>query len=716
MKQILQNLSNGETSLVETPCPKNVNGSLLIETRNTVVSLGTERMLVEFSEANYLNKARQQPDKVREVLSKIKTDGFLQTADAVRSKLDQPISLGYCNSGIVMESSVETFSVGDRVVSNGNHAEVVRVPKNLCAKIPDNVDDESAAFTVLGSIALQGIRLAKPTLGECFIVSGLGMIGLITVQLLRANGCRVLGIDLNSERCAIARKFGAQTVDMSKGEDPIAIANIFSKGRGVDGVLIAASSNSDEIIHQAATMTRKQGRIVLVGVVNLNLRRDDFYEKEITFQVSASYGPGRYDQEYEDKGKDYPFGYVRWTEQRNFEAILDMLSIGVLDFSSLISHRFKIDKAIEAYSLLKDKKALGIVIEYPKKGKDQLIEDNLLLSEKIPLNFSHSLPRIGFIGAGNYASRTLIPAFKNSDAYLDTLMSIGGINALHHGKNNGFKSVTTESSNLLENKNINTVVIATRHNQHAQQVIEGLEAKKNIFVEKPLALTIGELDLIDKAYKKVNNNKNKGKNVRLMVGFNRRFAPHILKMKELLEKKPDSKTILMTINSGLIPEDHWIHDKKVGGGVILGEGCHFIDLMRFLIGSPILDFKVTQTKDPRLINTSNINAVINLIFDGGSLGTINYYTNGGNIFQKERIEVFSGNSVLQMNNYRSLQGYGWDGFKKFTTFKQDKGQNNCVNSFTKSIAKGLPSPIGYDEIMETSKAAIEIAQELSNKY
>ena len=716
MKQILQNLSNGETSLVETPCPKNVNGSLLIETRNTVVSLGTERMLVEFSEANYLNKARQQPDKVREVLSKIKTDGFLQTADAVRSKLDQPISLGYCNSGIVMESSVETFSVGDRVVSNGNHAEVVRVPKNLCAKIPDNVDDESAAFTVLGSIALQGIRLAKPTLGECFIVSGLGMIGLITVQLLRANGCRVLGIDLNSERCAIARKFGAQTVDMSKGEDPIAIANIFSKGRGVDGVLIAASSNSDEIIHQAATMTRKQGRIVLVGVVNLNLRRDDFYEKEITFQVSASYGPGRYDQEYEDKGKDYPFGYVRWTEQRNFEAILDMLSIGVLDFSSLISHRFKIDKAIEAYSLLKDKKALGIVIEYPKKGKDQLTEDNLLLSEKIPLNFSHSLPRIGFIGAGNYASRTLIPAFKNSDAYLDTLMSIGGINALHHGKNNGFKSVTTESSNLLENKNINTVVIATRHNQHAQQVIEGLEAKKNIFVEKPLALTIGELDLIDKAYKKVNNNKNKGKNVRLMVGFNRRFAPHILKMKELLEKKPDSKTILMTINAGLIPEDHWIHDTKVGGGVILGEGCHFIDLMRFLIGSPILDFKVTQTKDPRLINTSNINAVINLIFDGGSLGTINYYTNGGNIFQKERIEVFSGNSVLQMNNYRSLQGYGWDGFKKFTTFKQDKGQNNCVNSFTKSIAKGLPSPIGYDEIMETSKAAIEIAQELSNKY
>jgi predicted dehydrogenase/threonine dehydrogenase-like Zn-dependent dehydrogenase len=713
MKQILQNLSNGETSLVETPCPKNTDGFVLIESRASVVSPGTERMLIEFGQANYLNKAKQQPDKVKQVLNKIKTDGILSTMDAVKTKLDQPIPLGYCNAGIILESSVKGFAAGDRVVSNGNHAEVVKVPKNLCAKIPDNVSDDEAAFTVLGSIALQGVRLLNPTLGESFVVSGLGMIGLITVQLLRASGCRVLGIDFDSQRCSIAREFGAETVDLSKSEDPIAKANIFSNGRGVDGVIIAASSNSEEIIHQAAQMTRKRGRIILVGVVNLNLRRDDFFEKEITFQVSASYGPGRYDPNYEEKGQDYPLGYVRWTEQRNFEAILELLSNKTLDFKRLISHRFVIEDAIDAYQSLKDKHTLGILIEYPEKSKVELDKDNISISEAELSGLSISDPRIGFIGAGNYASRTLIPAFKRSGAYLDTLVSIGGSSALHHGKKNGFDTVATDLSILLEETNINTLVIATRHNDHADQVVKGLRARKNIFVEKPLALSLKELDQINEEYIKINSSPDKD-TVRLMIGFNRRFSPHIKKMKDLMDKKPDLKTVLMTVNAGRVPKEHWIHDPMIGGGMILGECCHFIDLARFMIGSPIVDFKVSNSIDLRIENETSMNSVINLMFEDGSLGVINYFTNGGNVFQKERIEVFSGDSALQMNNFRSLIGFGWDGFKRFRTLRQDKGQNNCVNSFIKSIEEGLPSPIQYDEIIETSKLSIEIANELSN--
>ena len=343
MKQVLQNISNGETSLVDVPCPQVKNHNLLISTSKTLVSAGTERMLIDFGKANFIDKARQQPDKVKMVLGKIKTDGLKPTIDAVKSKLEQPLTLGYCNVGTVIDNGGTGFNVGTRVVSNGNHAEVVRVPKNLCAKVPDNVDDESAAFTVLGAIALQGVRLIKPTLGECVVVTGLGLIGLITVQLLRANGCRVLGLDFDASKCELARRLGAETVELSKGEDPIKAAEAFSRGRGVDGVIITASTKSSEPLSQAATMCRQRGRIVLVGVIGQEISRADFFAKELTFQVSCSYGPGRYDTEYEDKGNDYPVGFVRWTEQRNFEAVLDMMAMGALDIKPLITHRFSIE-------------------------------------------------------------------------------------------------------------------------------------------------------------------------------------------------------------------------------------------------------------------------------------------------------------------------------------------------------------------------------------
>ena len=708
MKQVLQNLSNGTTSLVDAPCPKNIKSNVLIATSKTVVSVGTERMLVNFGKASYFNKAKQQPDKVKMVLNKIVTDGLMTTVNAVRSKLDQPLPLGYCNAGVILESDVDGLEPGDRVVSNGNHAEVVRVPKNLCVKIPDDVDDESASFTVLGAIGLQGIRLIQPTMGECFVVTGLGLIGLLCVQMLRANGCRVLGIDFDSNKCELARKFGAETVDLSKGEDPIIIAQAFSRGRGVDGVLITAATQSDEVIHQSAEMCRKRGRIVLVGIVGLNLRRDDFFKKEITFQVSASYGPGRHDSFYEDEGNDYPVGFVRWTEQRNFEAVLDMMSSGVLDVKSVITHRFDIENAIDAYSLLDNPDALGIVLNYPNQSREDLTKSKVKLNDQAPKVIDSSIPCVGFIGAGNYASRTLIPAFKEAGAVLDTLVTSGGISGVHHGNKNQFATASTETKDLWNNDKINTVAIVTRHDAHAQQVLDALKSGKNVFVEKPLALTLDELDMIDKAY----HDANKSNTIRLMVGFNRRYAPHTVKMKELLNSHKSPKSIIMTVNAGAIPTEHWVQNSLIGGGRIIGEASHFIDLMRHLIGHKIKGFTATMMGNTPGIEVREDKTSITLSFEDGSFGTIHYLANGGSTFPKERIEVFCDDAVLQMDNYRVLTGYGWSGFKKMKLFRQDKGQKACVKAFTDSIINGKDSPILYEELMESSRVSIEVASSL----
>jgi predicted dehydrogenase/threonine dehydrogenase-like Zn-dependent dehydrogenase len=710
MKQILQNLSNGETSLVDVPAPKNIKSNILIATRTTVVSPGTERMLIDFGKANLLSKAAKQPDKVKTFLNKAMTDGLMTTVDTVRSKLDQPLPLGYCNAGVILESGILGFDPGDRVVSNGNHAEVVRVPKNLCVKIPDEVDNESASFTVLASIGLQGIRLIQPTMGECFVVTGLGLIGLLCVQMLRANGCRVLGVDFDSKKCEIAKKFGAEVVDLSKGEDPIIVSKEFSRGRGVDGVLVTAATKSDEVMHQSARMCRKRGRIVLIGVVGLNLRRDDFFKKEISFQVSASYGPGRYDSLYENEGNDYPVGFVRWTEQRNFEAVLDMMASGTLNVKSLITHRFDIENAVEAYSLLDDSEALGIILNYPVQSRKDLTESKVVL-KCLPSNpISSSVPRVGFIGAGNYASRTLIPAFKEAGALLDTLVTSGGVSGVHHGNKNQFFTSSTDTNDVWNNDSINAVAIVTRHDAHSEQVVNALISKKNVFVEKPLALTLDEIDKIDKAY----HDANKSHTVRLMVGFNRRYAPHILKMKELLISHRSPKSIIMTVNAGAISSEHWVQNSLIGGGRVIGEGCHFIDLMRHLIGYKILSFSATKIGNVPGIDVRDDKVVITLSFQDGSFGTIHYLANGGSVFPKERIEVFCDNAVLQMDNYRVLKGYGWSGFKKMKLFRQDKGQKACAKAFIQSIIKGKKSPISFEEVMETSRVSIEVANSLRN--
>lgn len=709
MKQIFQNLSNGVTSLTEVPCPQAIEGSILIRSRKSLVSPGTERMLIDFGKANLIDKAFQQPDKVKIVLSKIKNDGLVTTVDAVRSKLDQPLPLGYCNAGEVLRSDFNGFKIGDRVVSNGSHAEIVRVPKNLCAKIPDNVDDESAAFTVLASVGLQGVRLIQPTLGERFVVSGLGLVGLLCVQILRANGCQVLGIDFDTIKCDLAKGFGAEVVDLSKSEDPIAIAKSFSHGIGVDGVVIAASSQSDLIIHQAAEMCRQRARIVLVGVVGLNLRRDDFFKKEITFQVSASYGPGRYDSFYEEKGNDYPIGFVRWTEQRNFEAVLQLMSKGLLDVKPLITHRYHFNDAVKAYDNLDEKSSLGIILSYSESSKNINKQTKINLSNnEHPRVIAESLvPTVGFIGAGNYASRVLIPAFKKAGCILDTLVSSGGINSVHHGNKNGFVSASTSISDLW-NKKINTVAIVTRHDSHAQQVIESLKNGKNVFVEKPLAVTLEEINLIEEAYRDANSSSH----TRLMVGFNRRFATHIIKMKDLLIKHNSPKSIIITVNAGAIPGDHWIQDYSIGGGRIIGECCHFVDLMRYLVGYSIESFNSTMigSSNPNEITEDKVS--ISLKFKDGSFGTIHYLSNGNSDYPKERVEVFCENTVLEMNNYRVLKGYGYQNFKSLKLIKQDKGQNACAKAFIESIRNGKPSPINVDEIIESSRVSIEIANSL----
>ena len=700
MKQILQSLKTGSTKVTEVPVPNVSSRSLLIKTSKTLVSAGTERMLVEFGKAGWINKARQQPDKVKMVLDKISTDGLKPTIEAVYNKLDQPLPLGYCNVGIVHEvgSGLTNFKKGDRIISNGKHAEVVNVPINLCAKVPDGVSDQEASFTVLGAVALQGIRLIKPTLGEAVVVIGLGLVGLLTVQLLRANGCRVLGLDFDQEKLSIAKKIGAEVVDLNN-EDPLATANIFSRARGVDAVIVTASTSSDEPIQQAAKMCRKRGRIVLIGVTGLNLSRDDFFKKELTFQVSASYGPGRYDPNYEEKGQDYPVGFVRWTEQRNFEAVLDMMAKGALDVKPLISHRFDISEAEKAYELISGREpSLGILLSYPgleitesSKKVSLLDNENIVKSNN---NKKINKVRVSFLGSGNYATSVLIPAFKTAGTDLRSVGSNSGVSGVHAGRKHGFSEATTDNNSLFNDDKNDAIVIATRHNTHAEFVLKALKATKHVFVEKPLCLTLDELDKIEAAYSSSNF---------LMVGFNRRFAPQVQKMKSLLNNVVGPKAMVITINAGEIASDHWTQDLEVGGGRIVGEACHSIDLLRFLVGKTIKSYQIqfmdTLTKDT---------AAIHLSFEDGSIGTIHYYANGSKSYPKERLEVFAGGRVLQLDNYRKLIGYGWPGFKKMNLWQQDKGQEACVKAFVDAISKGTSSPIPIEEIFEVSRISIKL--------
>jgi predicted dehydrogenase/threonine dehydrogenase-like Zn-dependent dehydrogenase len=712
LKQVLQNISNGQSMFVTAPSPYVAEGKLLIATVNSLISTGTERMIVDFAKSSIFDKVRQQPEKVKQVLEKVKTEGLMTTVDAIRSKLSQPFPLGYCNVGVVIGVGrfVAGFQLGDRVVSNGPHADVVHISAALCARIPESVDDESAVFTVLASIGLQGIRLAQPTLGEAIVVTGAGLIGLLTIQLLKAQGCRVLTIDMDDKKLLLAQQFGAEICNPLKGEDPVAAGLSLSRGRGVDAVIITASTKSSDPVSQAAKMSRKRGRIVLVGVTGLELNRADFYEKELTFQVSCSYGPGRYDPAYEEKGFDYPIGFVRWTEQRNFEAVLDLMAAGQLNLQPLTSHRFAFEDADKAYDVLtEDRSALGIMLNYTTDVATRVVKDVPLRDELV---FDGGKPILGFIGAGNYASRILMPAFKAMGVQLHTVVTSGGMSGAIHGQTAGFAYASTDFEKMLSNEVINTIVIVTRHHTHARFVSDALAHGKHVFVEKPLAIHFEELEAVQAAYLAA---QSAGKSPHLMIGFNRRFAPQVQKMKALLQTVTEPKSIIMTVNAGAIPLDHWTQDRAIGGGRIIGEACHFIDLMRHLVGARIVSVQARVMGQAPGLERVDDKAAIILGFADGSFGTIHYLANGTASFPKERIEVFTAGRILQLDNFRKLRGFGWPGFKKMNLWRQDKGQKACAAAFIQAIEKRERTPIPAEEIFEVTLVSIEVAEMLARQ-
>lgn len=697
MKQIIQDLKSGATILEEVPVPQIKAGHVLIKTTRTLVSLGTERMLVEFGKANLIDKARQQPDKVKQTLDKLKTDGIMPTLEAVFNKLGQPLPLGYCNVGkvVAVGRGVTEFQVGDRVASNGNHAEYVCVPQNLVAKIPDNVSDDEATFTVIGSIALQGIRNLNPQLGETIVVVGLGLIGLVAAQLLKANGCNVIGTDFDQQKVDMANGFDVTAINPGKGTDPVKFVEDYTNSIGADGVLITASAKSDEVIHQACLMSRKRGRIVLVGVIGLNMRRDDFYKKELTFQVSCSYGAGRYDEDYENKGHDYPFAYVRWTEKRNFQAILGAISNGGLDVKSLITETVELENYNEIYGDMRKKGSIASILKYPEDTPQKRV----VKVEKA--HVSSGGGKFGIIGAGNYTSATVVPCLKKAQAKIKYIASAGGLNAKVMAKKAGAEMATSDYHEILNDSEVGMVIITTRHNLHAHMVKEALEAGKSVFVEKPLCLKPEELEGISEVY------KNAGKGVTLTVGYNRRFSPYAVKLKQLIGDGP--KNIIATMNAGFIPADMWVHDLEVGGGRIIGEACHFIDLCSYLAGSKVKAVCMNALGENPQENTDN--ATLLLKYENGTNAVINYFANGSKSYPKERIEVFSQERVFILDNWRKLEGFGAKGFSKMKG-SMDKGQKDEFRMLNERLQNGGDALIPFDSIENTTKATFAAIQSL----
>ncbi len=697
MKQIIQDLKKGHTLLEEVPAPLVKPGQVLIRTTRSLVSLGTERMLVEFGKANFIQKARQQPDKVKQVMDKMKTDGIKPTLDAVFNKLNQPLPLGYCNVGVVQEigRGVSEFQIGDRVVSNGPHAEFISVPKNLVAKIPDEVSDEEAAFTVIGAIGLQGIRLAKPTFGETFVVLGLGLIGLVTAELLKANGCKVIGIDPDPVKLELAKSKGITVLNPKDGNDPVKVVLSQTDDIGADGVIITASSKTNDIIHQAAQMSRKRGRIVLVGVIGLDIQRADFYEKELSFQVSCSYGPGRYDDIYEQKGQDYPIAFVRWTEKRNFEAVLEALRTRALDVHPLITERVPLEAFDRIYGDMRKEGSIASILTYPS---DSTFATRIAIPD---VTVSPTTVSLGIIGAGNFTSSTVIPALKPLDATIKYIASAGGLNAKILAKKSGATYATSDYRELLKDPEVNLILITTRHNLHAPMTLEALRAGKHVFVEKPLCLTMEELEEIkDTALERQKM---------VVVGFNRRFAPLAQKMKTLVGEGPIN--IVATMNAGHIPPEVWVHDLQVGGGRIVGEACHYIDLCSYLTGSPVVSVCTNALgKDPQE-NTDN--ASILLKYENGTNAVINYFANGSKAYSKERVEVYSQERTLVLDNWRTLKGYGFKGFNRMKT-RQDKGHGRQFDLLVNSLKKGGDPIIPFESIYNTTKASLAAIESLKS--
>ncbi len=707
MKQVIQNIRNGRLTVGTVPAPTAGDGEVLIASQASLVSAGTEKMVLDLAKKSLLGKARERPDQVRRVLEKVRSEGLMNTIRQVRRKLDEPMTMGYSSAGVVVACGrgVQHFKPGDRVASNGPHAEVVSVPVNLCARVPDGVSFDHACFAVLGSIAMQGLRLTHCQLGETVFVIGLGLVGQLTVALAAAAGLRVIGTDPDASRCELACRMGAETA--SPGISGAAVEQR-TGGLGADAVVITASTSSNEPMDTAAAAVRQKGRVVLVGVVGLEIDRRPFYFKEAEFVVSCSYGPGRYDPSYEEQGHDYPAAWVRWTEQRNIQAVLDLIGSGRIDVAPLISHRFPIDQAPEAYELIHSGQEpfLGVVLQYPQvrsTAMDQPVRTVTLH----PRPAEDGGIRIGVLGAGNFARMVMLPAIRNCDTFRPvSICTARGLTGTHEGTVSGFERSTTDEDDIFSDESINTVFSLTRHDHHASHVLRAIAAGKNIFVEKPLCLTAEELLQIDAAVMQAGDTC-----PLIMTGFNRRFAPAAGRVRDFFRDVSDPLTVFYRFNAGPLPADHWTQDEHIGGGRIIGEACHAIDLATWLTGSlPIRVFaeSVAMTDPGRV---SDDQCFITLRHANGSVSCVGYTSGGDKGYSKERVEVFGGGRVAVIDDFRRVE-LSQGGRLKTETMTQDKGHQEEVRALARAVADGRPSPISWDEMRAVSAAAIAAVRSL----
>lgn len=716
MKQLLQNLRGGRAEVIEAPAPRPGPNDLLVRNRASVISAGTERIVLEFTQRGLLGKARARPDLVRQVLDKTKREGLLSTLRAAQSRLDQPLALGYSSSGevIAVGNAVADFRCGDRVACAGGgfavHAEAVRIPRTLAARIPPaderhnrrSVSFEEAAFTTIGCVALHGLRLGAPQLGESVAVIGLGLIGLIAVQLARATGCTVLGLDPNSSRCELAKSLGCEAVASSGAEFEILVSEM-TRSTGADLVFLATATESTEPLETAARVARDRATVVSIGASGMEVPRKLFYEKELNLKIVRAYGPGRYDKSYEEQGRDYPLGYVRWTEGRNLQAFLELLSQDKVRVESLISHRFPIDAAQKAYELLSGSSAtssLGIVIEYPgEEGLDPWIALPPLTSS-LKHTRAASTARVGLLGAGNFVQSTLLKILKgDSKTDLIAVCTATGSSASYTAKRGGFELATTDPELVLTNPDINTVVVATRHHLHARYVVAALKSGKHVFCEKPLCLNDQELTEILEAYAEADRKAGR----LLMIGFNRRFAPLSLELKRFFADVREPMVMNYRVNAGFLPASHWTQDPEQGGGRIIGEACHFVDLMSFLCGSEAA--QVYASTVPNSGRYRDDNAILHTRFANGSVGVVTYAANGNQSFPKERLEVFAQGRVAVLGDFRRLELISSDGKRKVkSTLTADKGHRAEWSAMVDAVTKGRPSPISLAEIISSTLA------------
>ena len=698
MLQVMQRVRGGKPEVRRVPDPAVRAGHVLIANQRSLISAGTERMVIELAQKSLLGKARERPDQVRRVLEKVRTEGMAATVGQVREKLGESIGLGYSSAGVVLACGlgVEELAPGDRVASNGPHAGVVCVPRNLCARVPDAVSSEHAAFAVVGSIALQGVRLAGVELGGTALVIGLGLIGQITVALLRAAGVRVLGTDPDQWKCETARRMGAE---VARSGLTAADVEALTVGLGADSVLITASTDSNGPIELAAGGVRKKGRIVLVGVVGLQLDRRPFYFKECELVVSCSYGPGRYDPRYEERGIDYPAAYVRWTEQRNIQAVLDLMAAGSLDVSPLLTHRFPVEQAPDAYELVESGREpyLGIVLEYPEAVEP---ERRVVLESGRASRAPGSIG-VGVLGAGNFARLVMLPALMRDPRVRPVaICSAGGSSASEVGARLGFGVATSDEAAVLSEPGVEAVFALTRHDQHARQVVAAIEAGKHVFVEKPLALTLDEVEAVEAALAGAESPP------LVMVGFNRRFSPAAAAVRRHFADVPMPKVVSIRFNAGAIPPEHWTQDPEVGGGRIIGEACHAIDLATFLVGSPPVRVFAEAIGGANAPEVRDDQAVITLRHADGSVSTVVYTAGGDRALAKERVEVFGGGRAAVIDDFRAVELVAGGRVTKPRMPGQDKGHRAEVSAFLDAVEKGGPWPIPWTELRAVSLASI----------